>query len=378
MAIIHKGKNDLKEKLENYYEQEVQRAKAFFYEYQEEQKQQYEAKKLAHRKSIPVKLALVLLAIGLILLLVLCPGILSTLQDGARGLFTGLENALGDAIRNDMMADSDAGLGKLLLNLVIGFFQLIAAVLLWLLRVSSGVLVFLLCFSIPLLIAYFAIKGLAPLPERTFDRTFDEEAEREQVREGSLPDEMNIIKSGLEGEEAALELLSRLGDSCHIYTNLRIPYEGKESETDVIVVAPHTVTIVEVKNYKDDLSGDWSDEHLTLEAERGDTTHRKEIYNPVRQVATHVYRLSNYLRERGVAAAVNRCVLFIDSSVFLHMMKDADNVLAQCPVFKAYEVDDLFDYLQKPQKGTAAGRVVPLLNQLVTGDDPSSHGEVPT
>ena len=42
------------------------------------------------------------------------------------------------------------------------------------------------------------------------------------------------IKVGLDGERKALAALSKLDDCCHIYTNLRIPYGGGESETDLV------------------------------------------------------------------------------------------------------------------------------------------------
>lgn len=365
MAIIHQGKNGLKEKLENYYEEAFQEAKKLFYWQIEDDKKTYEQAKVAYRRSAPLNLLLLLLAVALILLLVMRPEIIQGIQEAVYGWLVGLEEALGDGMRSQMSSGSPEGLGAILLNLVLSFLQLIAAVLLWLFRVSSGVLVFLICFAIPVCIGFCAIVGFKPPQKPVLDRVFHEEATRERVRNGSLPSEMRILQAGLEGEEAALDMLSKLGDDCHVYTNLLIPYEGKVSETDVIVVAPHAVTIVEVKNYKDTLVGDWSDEHLVIETERGQTVHEKEVYNPVKQVATHVYRLGNYLREHGAEVVVNRCVLFVHSDIKLFYMNDEKNVLAECPVFEAYQTSTLFDYLQGGSKEASSRRVVQLLNELL-------------
>ena len=238
--------------------------------------------------------------------------------------------------------------------------------LLRLLRVSSGVLVLLILFGVLACIAFFSAKGLIPPRKLYFDEKFDEAAARERIQNESLSGDMRIIKVGLDGEEKALELLSRLGDDCHIYTNLMIPYDGKVSETDIIVAAPHNVTIVEVKNYQDDLVGDWSDEHIVLEAERGDTTHRNEIYNPVRQVATHAYRLSNYLREHNASAKVNRCVFFVNESIYLNQMRDANNALGECPVFERYQLEALLEYVRGQRKGKFDNQAVRLLNALAS------------
>lgn len=177
--------------------------------------------------------------------------------------------------------------------------------------------------------------------------------------------EWRILQAGLEGEDAALKLLSRLSNDYHIYTNLLIPYDGKISETDLIVVAPHGVTIVEVKNYKDVLLGDWSDEQLWLEKKRGSENYTNQIYNPVRQVGTHVYRLSHYLREHGVDAWVNSCVLFVNENIQLHQMTDANNKLQECPVFRYEEEGKLFDYLRTTHPETSGSSVVSLLNKLI-------------
>lgn len=112
------------------------------------------------------------------------------------------------------------------------------------------------------------------------------------------------LRAGVEGERYALSLVRGMSRSCHVFVNKYIPYDGHWSETDLILVGPGGVAIVEVKNWSGLVQGDAADEQVTREDGR---TH----YNPVRQVNTHVYRLKNYLRSKGVNAWVVPVVAFV-------------------------------------------------------------------
>lgn len=103
-----------------------------------------------------------------------------------------------------------------------------------------------------------------------------------------------------------------------------------------------------------------------LETERGDTTHRNEIYNPVRQVATHAYRLSNYLREHNASAKVNRCVFFVNESIYLNQMRYANNALGECLVFERCQLEALMEYARGQRKGKFDNQAVQLLNALAS------------
>lgn len=135
--------------------------------------------------------------------------------------------------------------------------------------------------------------------------------------------ERGILKAGIEGEEKALRLMELLPGSYHVYTNLIIPYNGKESETDMIVAGPTGVYIVEVKGHKGTISGDWSDENLRQEKEDRSRT-VKTFYNPLKQVGTHVYRLSNAFRQQKITCGwIEGCVLFVDDDVYLSVTDKA-------------------------------------------------------
>ena len=191
---------------------------------------------------------------------------------------------------------------------------------------------------------------------------------------GSESDEEQIIRAGLEGEQSALRLMKKLGNDCHVYTNLRIPYDGGESETDLIVVSPAGVTVIEVKNYKGTITGDASDDSLTqIKGRQGDS---KTVQNPIRQVGTHVYRLAGYLRSKGIRTYVRNCVLFVNENAVVDL-QDRQGALDKCPVFTAATIKALYTYVSAGEtvlNSTYLQRTVDTLNALV---DSSFSGEAP-
>ena len=191
---------------------------------------------------------------------------------------------------------------------------------------------------------------------------------------GSESDEEQIIRAGLEGEQSALRLMKKLGNDCHVYTNLRIPYDGGESETDLIVVSPAGVTVIEVKNYKGTITGDASDDSLTqIKGRQGDS---KTVQNPIRQVGTHVYRLAGYLRSKGIRTYVRNCVLFVNENAVVDL-QDRQGALDKCPVFTATTIKALYTYVSAGEtvlNSTYLQRTVDTLNALV---DSSFSGEAP-
>lgn len=118
------------------------------------------------------------------------------------------------------------------------------------------------------------------------------------------------IKAGVDGERSALKLARKLPKSCHVFVNKHICFDGGRSETDLILVGPGGVAVVEVKNLSGRISGQAGDKELTRV--KG---HQKPemIRNPAKQVAVHVRRLGKYLRAEGLEVWVVPCVAFVNS-----------------------------------------------------------------
>ena len=171
-------------------------------------------------------------------------------------------------------------------------------------------------------------------------------------------DSEQILEAGLAAEKEALRYLSALPDTYHIFNNLHIPYQNGVSETDLIAVGPTGLFIIEVKGHTGTLSGDWSDTNLSHIKERGDP---KTLYNPVKQVATHVYRLSGYMRTNQIKTWIDGCVFFINPNLQLDVTNTQDKDIA---VFTCSAGNDLLRYIQTPRQNLAAAEVTAIVNHL--------------
>lgn len=125
-----------------------------------------------------------------------------------------------------------------------------------------------------------------------------------------------IMKIGLEGEERALAVISNLDNDYHVFTNGTVNYEGQESELDLIVVGKKGIFVVEVKNYRGEIEGKeeerfWKQHKIG----RKGTHYTQEFYSPVKQVGTHVYRLSKILKDANVYTWVQGVVYFVSEEV---------------------------------------------------------------
>ena len=108
-------------------------------------------------------------------------------------------------------------------------------------------------------------------------------------------------RAGLRGEEIARRILkSVLRDDDRMFTNVRIKYEDKPAELDLVVVNRYGVFVFEVKNYRGRLVGGEDDfqwqKYKTTEA---GNTYEKAVKNPIRQVRREVYVLHHYLDRCG-------------------------------------------------------------------------------
>lgn len=126
-----------------------------------------------------------------------------------------------------------------------------------------------------------------------------------------LKTEMDIIKSGIDGENMANGCIALLPDSYTAFRNITITFKNKSSEIDILIVGPTGVFVVETKNLNGGIYGDINDTYWRLcKVGRGGTPYSKVFYSPLKQVNTHVYRVANYLRQNGIRTHVNAAVYF--------------------------------------------------------------------
>lgn len=140
--------------------------------------------------------------------------------------------------------------------------------------------------------------------------------------------EIDIVKVGIEGENATSNCIEWLPDSYTAFRNLTVQYDGKSSEIDLLLVGPTGLFVIETKNLngyiRADLNGTQWTQH---KVGRGGTPYSKTFYSPVKQVNTHVYRLANALKQRGVRAYVNPVVFFANEETTLEIMGRTDKAM---------------------------------------------------
>jgi len=174
-----------------------------------------------------------------------------------------------------------------------------------------------------------------------------------------------ILDVGITGEEDIQEIIETLPDDYYGISNVNVWFEGKKSELDMVVVGKNGVFIIETKNHNGRITGDASDHDLTQrKVGRKGTPYSKDFYNPIKQVGTHTYKLSNFLKTQGIHVWVQRMVYFANSEAVVDIDK-----ISKTPVFCKYydEEDDLCDYITSyPSKSQLPDNIINKIVQLLT------------
>lgn len=172
--------------------------------------------------------------------------------------------------------------------------------------------------------------------------------------------DIEILSAGIEGEERALSAVSSLlPDTYDIYTNCIVSYEGEQSETDMVIIGPMGVCIVEIKNHKGLISGDWSGQRL-YQTKEGHDDDEKDFYNPVKQVGTHVWRLSKVLKDLGINTWVDGCVLFTNNDVKLDV---ANKNGINANVYTISDISKLVSFIRRKETDELSNKQILMIKQ---------------
>lgn len=159
--------------------------------------------------------------------------------------------------------------------------------------------------------------------------------------------ERNITIAGKQGEERTAYLLHSLPEKYKLIRNAVISYEGRKSEIDNIVVGNTGVFIIETKNLRGHIVGDSQERDWTQhKVGRGGTPYCKDFYNPVKQVATHIYRLKGIFRQNKVRVFINGAVYFSNPEAYVSIVNTREDI----PVFNYYNQDGLLNYILNRDK----------------------------
>lgn len=122
---------------------------------------------------------------------------------------------------------------------------------------------------------------------------------------------LDQLLAGYKGEALGQKELKKLKRHGYkVFANMKLKHNNDKSEMDFIVIGSNGVFIVEVKNIKGIITGHVADEHLIQIKKTKYNTYENKFYNPIKQVNTHVYKLSNYLKDNNINHWIEGYVYF--------------------------------------------------------------------
>lgn len=151
---------------------------------------------------------------------------------------------------------------------------------------------------------------------------------------GSAGRKYSILRSGVDGERQTQKTVSRLSDNYAAISNVKVE-AGYESELDLVVVGDNGVFVIETKNHNGTIVGNTADERWTQHkvGQKGGQ-YSKDMYSPVKQVGTHVFRLSKFLKQNGINVWVQGIVYFSNYQAVVEVNQNLNNAP---PVFAVSE-----------------------------------------
>ena len=295
--------------------------------------QAWEAKR-AKSRPLLLTLCIVLMvaAVVAVLIVLFYPGVLKGMTTAVRETLFGWSDEVSytyDDLQNeDFSGDFDERMRGFLPALLELILRFIGSTLLMLVGWVSPVLVTLGLLAAAYGIVRLCCAGIGEIGWRAASPTDIQK----RVKYG-MPTRIRELQAGVEGELRALEAVEGLNDECFVFANVVIRLDGGKNETDLIVVSPTGLTVVEVKNYSGTLLGDLSDEELIQRKYRrkGKFSDSKRS-NPLHQIDAPAQRLEKFLQRRGIAVNVRRCALFINEKVELKLT-DKNGLAQSCPLF---------------------------------------------
>lgn len=159
----------------------------------------------------------------------------------------------------------------------------------------------------------------------------------------------SITASGVEGEGRLHDIIERLPETFIGYQNVHVAYNGEQSELDMVVIGLTGIFVIEVKNHNGTIVGNFADRNwVQHKIGQNGTPYSKEMYSPVKQVGTHVYRLANYLRSRGVKCHVESIVYFANPETDVQLQGTPEKTAVFCAKYNGEQ--ELLDYiLNRPE-----------------------------
>lgn len=144
---------------------------------------------------------------------------------------------------------------------------------------------------------------------------------------GYASKQCNVYRTGVNGEDEAAEIVAQLPEGYYGFQNVKVTFDGKTSELDMVVVGQTGVFVIETKNMNGTIEGNTSEAYWEQhKVGRGGTPYSNQFYSPVKQVGTHVYRLANYLRRNRIQVRVEAMVFFANPETKIYIQGEQEKI----------------------------------------------------
>ena len=128
--------------------------------------------------------------------------------------------------------------------------------------------------------------------------------------------EYRSLRAKTQAVTAALKLLAPLPGSCHIFRHKRIVLEDAAMQTELILVGPGGVMVMEVRGETGLIEGCVTDAVLRRRCPNGDV---EKLRNPARPAVAGALRLTQLLQRQGIHVHVQPCVLFVSEAASVYV-----------------------------------------------------------
>ncbi|NCA66570.1 MAG: hypothetical protein EOM87_00750 [Clostridia bacterium] len=95
----------------------------------------------------------------------------------------------------------------------------------------------------------------------------------------------------------------------YVINNFMVVDEGKSSQIDHIVINQNGLFVIETKNYSGRIYGNENQQEWTQVLSYGKVKHK--LYNPIKQNATHIYRINKLLSEK---VSIKSLIVFVQNN----------------------------------------------------------------
>ena len=131
-------------------------------------------------------------------------------------------------------------------------------------------------------------------------------------------------------------MLKKLPNNYYIFNDIIIENRDGKSQIDHVVIGTNGIFVIETKNHNGKIVGDENERNwIQNKTGRNGGTYSSELFNPTKQVKTHVYRLKTVLNEElGINPWIQSIVVFANDTTELDVNSKTTIVLRKKDLIK--------------------------------------------